>query len=332
MEQSDLLSGDFRPPFPVWNMARSVAELEEKLAALSDEAQVLEAATRGRAYTEEEERHIDAVNAEFEALYGELTRSEKMEGHTARLARGTGRRTAPTGPAAHDGMQAQRPAIAPFGYGDDGEAIYALGKGQPMSALYPNPQLSWDKWIRGIVFGTWRHAPHEFRAAMEEGTPASGGHILVPIPLSAMWIDLARVKSRVLEAGAQIVPMSSQTLRIARVNADPTLAWRAEATALPVSVVGLEGVILQSRVIGGIVEVTVELEEDAPNLGQVVLQTLSRALASSVDKAALSGPGGVAPQGIIGAAGVQTITGVGALTSFKPFSQAVQKVWEANGA
>src|SRR5215216_6405701 len=65
---------------------------------------------------------------------------------------------------------------------------------------------SFSRYLKGLATGDWSGAEHE--RAMSEGTLTAGGH-LVPTPLSARVIDLARAQTRVLQAGGQTVPMTS---------------------------------------------------------------------------------------------------------------------------
>src|SRR5207237_9810438 len=85
-------------------------------------------------------------------------------------------------------------------------------------------------WLRGALTGDWGRDP-ELRAAMAEGTPSLGGAI-VPTPLAASIFDKARAQSVVFTAGVGTLPMTSATLKVARVTADPTISWNAENNAL----------------------------------------------------------------------------------------------------
>ena len=82
--------------------------------------------------------------------------------------------------------------------------------------LIPDDQpLSFDRYLKGLATGNWEGSEHE--RALSEGTLTAGGH-LVPTPLSARVIDLARNQTRVFQAGAQTVPMTAQTLKLAPVD------------------------------------------------------------------------------------------------------------------
>jgi len=63
--------------------------------------------------------------------------------------------------------------------------------------------LSFDKYLRGMATADWSGAEPE--RALAEATTGAGG-ALVPSPLSARVIDLARNRTVVFRAGAQTVP------------------------------------------------------------------------------------------------------------------------------
>ena len=69
------------------------------------------------------------------------------------------------------------------------------------------------------------------RRVMGDLTGAHGG-FLMPDPISANVIDLARNASVVIRAGAITIPMTTKTLRLARVVTDPTPTWRQEGQTI----------------------------------------------------------------------------------------------------
>jgi HK97 family phage major capsid protein len=77
--------------------------------------------------------------------------------------------------------------------------------------------LSLQRYLRGMATARWDGATHE--RALAEATIGAGG-ALVPAPLSARVIDLARNQTRVFQAGAITVPMTSQTLALARLTGE----------------------------------------------------------------------------------------------------------------
>ncbi|NPV52644.1 MAG: phage major capsid protein [Firmicutes bacterium] len=194
-------------------------------------------------------------------------------------------------------------------------------------------ELSLGRLLRGVVSGNWHGAEAE-RRALSEGTDTLGGY-LVPEPLALRVIDLARNQARVMEAGALTVPMEESSLKMARVTSDPTAYWRAENEAITESDMTFGAITLYAKALAALCRVSIELIEDAVNMPQLVESALSQALALELDRAALFGNGVSEPMGLYNTADVQKVdmgTNGAALTSFAPFSQAVQKVQEANGS
>lgn len=167
--------------------------------------------------------------------------------------------------------------------------------------------LSLRKYLRGMVFGDWANAAAE-RRAMAEGTLAAGG-AMVPTSLSAQIIDRARNAARVLQAGATIVPMESQTLNLARVSGDPAAAWHSENTAIAPSDATLEQVQLKAQTLAGIVQLSRELLEDAEGVDAEVERIFAEVFALKLDSAALYGSGTAPePRGVKNTTGITTIS------------------------
>lgn len=149
--------------------------------------------------------------------------------------------------------------------------------------------LSLGRYVRGMLTGQWQDADAE-RRALVGGTATAGGH-LVPAPLSARIIDRARNRTRVLQAGAQIVPMESSTLKLARVTGDPTAAWHTEMAAIAASDMTFDSVTLTARTLASRVLISRELMEDAEEVDDEVEKAFAEQFALTVDLAALYGTG-----------------------------------------
>lgn len=196
------------------------------------------------------------------------------------------------------------------------------------SAEKPN----FGQWLKGVVTGEYEGP--QMQASLGEGAIGTGG-ALVPAPLSGELIDLARTKARVIQAGARTVPMTSQTLAIARLAGDPGSAWKAEgaAVAAPTDPT-FERVTLTARTLIGLVRASRELIEDAVNMDSIIRNAFAEALARKLDKAALYGSGvAPEPQGVKGSSGISTVsmgTNGGQLTNFDRFVDQAQALWDAN--
>ena len=168
--------------------------------------------------------------------------------------------------------------------------------------------FSLGRYVRGMVTGNWAGAEFEKRA-LAEGTLSAGGY-LVPTPLAAFVIDRIRPANRVLQAGARVVPMDSETLSVARLSGDPTPAWKSENAAVAVSDHAFERVMLSLNTLAVIVKISYELFQDMSDAGAGTIEnSIVQALAQELDRAALYGAGTPPePQGVINQSAVTILT------------------------
>jgi HK97 family phage major capsid protein len=171
----------------------------------------------------------------------------------------------------------------------------------------PAERLSFDRYLRGLVTGDWTGAEHE--RALSEGTLTAGGH-LVPTPLSSRVIDLARNATRVFQAGAITVPMTAQTLKLARLTGEGTPAWKAENAAITAADMTFDAVTFTARTLVRLVTLSVELFEDAdPSSEDVIARSFAAQVALELDRVALRGTGTAPePRGVLNQSGVTTTT------------------------
>src|SRR5690625_5143762 len=158
---------------------------------------------------------------------------------------------------------------------------------------------------------------------------------LIPEPLSAEIIDLARNQSKIFQAGARIAPMTSKTLTIARQTGEPAPEWKEENEPHSSGKLTFEPLTFTAKTLIASTKASVELVEDAGNLSQLVQNSLASQIALELDRAALLGSGsGEEPTGIFNTTGVQikTLGDNGApLTDYSEFSHAVQAILAKNG-
>ncbi|HEV8425426.1 MAG TPA: phage major capsid protein [Actinomycetes bacterium] len=171
-------------------------------------------------------------------------------------------------------------------------------------------RLSFDRYLRGLVTGRWDGAEHE--RALSEGTLTAGGH-LVPTPLSARVIDLARNQTRVFQAGAITVPMTAATLKLARLTGENAPAWKSENAAITDQDMTFDSVTFTARTMVRLVKLSLELFEDSdPSAEDVIARSFAGQVALELDRVALRGSGTPPePQGVRNQTGV-TITTHGA--------------------
>jgi HK97 family phage major capsid protein len=173
-----------------------------------------------------------------------------------------------------------------------------------------DPPLSFDRYLRGLATGNWDGAEHE--RVLSEGTLTAGGH-LVPTPLSARVIDLARNATRVFQAGAVTVPMTAATLKLARLTTENSPAWKAENAVITDQDMVFDSVTFTARTLVRLVKLSVELFDDAdPSSEDVIARSFAAQLALELDRVALRGSGTAPePRGVLNQTGV-TLTAHGA--------------------
>lgn len=147
--------------------------------------------------------------------------------------------------------------------------------------------LSFGRILRALATGCDNDLE---RRALSEGTDSAGGYT-VPDILSTTLIDRMRAKSRVMQAGAGMVPLSSDKHSFAKLLTDPTAGWRAENAAVAESDPTFGTVAFLPKSLAVLTKVSQELLEDSVNIEQAINTSLAEALANEVDRVALLGSG-----------------------------------------
>ncbi|WP_161958222.1 phage major capsid protein [Arthrobacter sp. H-02-3] len=117
----------------------------------------------------------------------------------------------------------------------------------------------------------------------------SGGSAVVPSVWAAQLIDLARVNSAVMQAGATLVPMDAGVVKIGRLTGDPTAAFRTEGSVITPSDPTFDNVTLTAQTMSCLVKGSLEWFQDADNADTIVKQAIAKAMAVKLDQVALYG-------------------------------------------
>lgn len=182
----------------------------------------------------------------------------------------------------------------------------------PTQSEYKPSELSLGRVVRAVATGDWRkYAPAEFKALAENSN--SGGGFLVPDALSSRLIDAARAASVTQRAGALTIPMTTETLTVAKVLTDPTFEVKVENEAFTGSDPTFGAINLTAHTFGTFVTLSRELAADAPNIEQIVELILSRALAAELDRQALQGSASAEWDGLTINGDIGSTSSVGAI-------------------
>ncbi len=170
---------------------------------------------------------------------------------------------------------------------------YILSQGR----LNITEELSLGKAIRAIATGNWgKFAPAEARAL---GTTTGGGQWFVPEELSAAVIQMALAKARIMQSGAEFVPMDRKTMLIPKISALPVPEWKAENAAFGGSLdMTFTGITLTAKTVVSIISLPIELAEDGVGVSKSIEAAISTAIAQEIDRACLLGAGTLEPLGI----------------------------------
>lgn len=144
-------------------------------------------------------------------------------------------------------------------------------------------------------------------------SPANaGGYIVATDNLAGSFIDLLRNRSRVVEAGAVVLPGLKNSVTIPKQTAAGTFYWLStEATSITESQLTLGQLALSPKNGGAYTEISHQLMiQSAPAADMLVMDDLSKVCALGVDSAAIAGSGAAGqPTGIINTAGIGAVTG-----------------------
>ncbi|MEO7192651.1 MAG: phage major capsid protein [Vicinamibacterales bacterium] len=175
--------------------------------------------------------------------------------------------------------------------------------------------------VRALALGNRAGLSALEQRALSEGSDSSGGYT-VPEVLATRFIDRVRDALIVQRAGAQIVPMTSDTLHIARL-AQPTEAgspaittaqWKLENADIEETSLLLERVTFTAHTLPVLLKLSCELADDSVNIDQIIERELAAQLASELDRAALFGSGTAPePKGLVNQDGVDVASLSGAV-------------------
>ena len=279
------------------------AELLDKMEALSEAA-----ADANRLFDAAEAKEWDSLQAEVKGLDQQLERQ---------LASEALRRGGSGGPRAVIDPDGTRHPI--LWAKDRLTDRYRSAGGEPL----PLAGI-----IRAMVTGR-ADTPSVERALAT--TPLTSGGYAVPAELSAQYLDLARAASVCVQAGCGTLEMSSATLRVASIEADPQPLFKAENAAFPISDMIFGGLDLTARTIGVVVKSSMELLADSELANQMLMQSLTQQMGLAMDLALLKGDG-VAPnpRGILANPSIGDVPAVGALADYDAYLDAMALVEAAN--
>ena len=172
------------------------------------------------------------------------------------------------------------------------------------------------------------------RRALSAGTDSAGGYS-VPTIVSARFVDDSVFPvSAVMQAGATVTTIEGGKERIVKLAAAPSVTWHAENASITPADPTFGAITWAPKTLVCVTKFSLELAEDGQNIEQMLQQTLGKALAAEIDRAALFGTGtSNQPLGLKGISGVNSVsmgTNGAAPTSYDEVLDAVQLNLEDN--
>lgn len=153
----------------------------------------------------------------------------------------------------------------------------------------------------------------QVRSAYAVGTAGAGttGGTLVGTELLAeAFINVLRARSRVIEAGAMLLPGLVGNVDIPRQTSASQTGWITEGASLSESEGTFDKLSLSPKTIGTYSQISRNmLLQSTPAIELMVRGDLAAQLALGIDNAAINGAGGAAPTGILNAAGLGSVVG-----------------------
>lgn len=194
--------------------------------------------------------------------------------------------------------------------------------------------------VRALALGDRRGLSDFEQRALAEGVDASGGYT-VPEVLAGQFIDRVRNAMAVTRAGAVTVPMTSDTLHIARLAqpgiytdgspGGPGAQWKAENNPIEEGTLALERVTFTARTLPILAKLSVELSEDSANIDAIIEGEMANALALELDRVALLGSGTAPePKGILNQSGVNVVSLGTTPDDYDFLIDAIGRIWALN--
>jgi HK97 family phage major capsid protein len=174
------------------------------------------------------------------------------------------------------------------------------------------PSAQSRAWLPGLA---------EFRQLRADQRAVGTSGAFIPVAASATYFDQLRKRTAVLAAGPVIIPIQhAGSLKIPNVTASVSILGKAEAAALGASDPTLSSITLDPKKFGAYTLINREaIEDSAPQLREVVANSLIRDTAVELDAQLVTGDG--TGQNLLGlrnvvgvTAGASTGTNGGALT------------------
>lgn len=249
-----------------WEAMKAIVEKVEAAGGVATDRDIADYAAA--------ERRVDELDDEYDTMYRTTPR---LDTAAVLAAWGSGASSQSTyvedRPLAAG--QTMRGAVRAFGWDRDSRDLSAM-----------RDESGRDLDLQAVLRNALNNG--SIRNAMGGDTDGAGGY-MIPTVLSADLIDKARAATRVLQAGARVVPMSARVVDVPVWASDANAEWRKENDPLAEDDAGLGVVTLTAKTMAVVVKASRESIEDS-DLASALEASFVNQTALAFDKAALYGP------------------------------------------
>lgn len=288
-------------------------EMQEQRAQLIDDARALLDGNKPsmRDITSARQKTSEAEKLNLEIAKAELHNDELRDEYAAKMG---GSSRGGTGPM--------------FRNLDTGAEIRAVRHGESFrTAGDVESRVDPFRLIAGYLTGNWKGRDEERSYAQGALT---GGGVMLSSGVSSKLINPARAKSIVSRAGTYFLPMESETMRLVRIESDPTASFVPEGQEISESTGTFGAVELRSRGLCVYSEISIEFLRNAANAEDVIRNMMTKAIGTGLDAAFLNGQGaGEEPVGLLYSDQV-TESAVGGAFTYDALINAMGLCWDNN--
>lgn len=295
-----------------FNEATTIAELQEELLVLNEQAMNIQATAdaENRELTEEEQEKIAAIFVDFKKIEANIARREQIDNQTSTLQQRIGRQTDPDGGDGdpQNGAPAPAPARQTFanipnrqkgthGFNDFGEFASAVqiasmpnNAGRVDPRLIANAPTTYSS--EGVGADGGFAVPPEFRAAIMETVMAEASL-------------MGRTDSMTSTANAVTLPRDDTTSW--QSSGGVQAYWEGENKQLNQSKISLKSDTVRLNKLTALVPVTEELLSDASAIDSYLRKKVPEKFDYKINDAIINGTGAGMPLGLMNSGSLITV-------------------------
>jgi len=225
-----------------------------------------------------------------------------------------------------------------FGFSGGASIMSHLAEGNPQAEVFAQPGAigRWVQYVASPNRDTRFLLPDERNALVRfanivTGDNIHGGYLVPEAYLSGAFIDRLRAKMVIMQAGATVLPLESDSNFIGQLAAGPTFVGsHAEGVQESTTDLSFSGVTLVPETVMAVLRISDEWLQDAIQGPQIVEQTLINEMANKLDSYALVGTGSAQLTGLVNFAGINAVVQAPATADYDDVLDMLDKIRQDN--